>query len=180
MANCGKQKTICNTFHTLPGMDRRNGCRVHDKHFPRHGRETECDCAGRCWRGSRRRLQVPLLTACVPWDPQLSGPDRHRVMAELFSHPTIGTRRKPSPQTMRSAGNRFRTRMGDSSCASSGSGTACSGNSGSSSSYKTAAHFFHGGIRGKLWRGVAAVMVEERARDAVRCGEGKDFRLVHG
>ena len=44
----------------------------------------------------------------------------------------------------------------------------------------TAAHLFHGGIRAKLWRGVAAVVVEECAGDAARCGEGKDFSLVDG
>ena len=44
----------------------------------------------------------------------------------------------------------------------------------------TAAHFFHGAIRAELWRRVAAVMVEERAGDVARCGEGEDFSLVDG
>ena len=44
--------------------------------------------------GSRRRLPVPLLTARAPWDLELS-PGRHPVMAELFSHLTLGLRRKP-------------------------------------------------------------------------------------
>ena len=61
------------------------------------------------------------------------GPGRHRVMEELFAYPTLGMWRKPSPYTVRSAGNRFRTGMGASSCASSGSGTSCSGSLGSSS-----------------------------------------------
>ena len=44
----------------------------------------------------------------------------------------------------------------------------------------TAAHCFHGGIRAKLWRGAAPVMVEERAGDVARCGKGKDFSPVDG
>ena len=48
------------------------------------------------WRGvSGKRLAVSLLAARAPWNPP--GPGGHRVVAELFSHPTLGVRRKPSP-----------------------------------------------------------------------------------
>ena len=44
--------------------------------------------------------------------------------------------------------------------------------------HQTALCFSHVCICAELWRGVAAAMLEERACDVARCGEGKDFSLV--
>ena len=44
--------------------------------------------------------------------------------------------------------------------------------------HQTAVCFSHVCICAELWRGVAEVMLEERASNVGRCGEGKDFSLV--
>ena len=109
-------------------------------------------------------------------------------MTELFSYPTLGMRRKPSPWAMRSANKRFKTGMGASSCTSSGLGRLVLRQLGLVLFFKefrkhvwhlrvlvhkTAVCFSHVDICAERWRGVAAVMAEERACNVARCGKGQ-------